>query len=72
MAIFGDPCSKALAETINGLYKTKLVLRQPWRKMPKLERTTLDWADLLNERRLLGHIGDTPASQGRCKSLRAR
>lgn len=72
MANLGDPFAKALAETTNGLYKTKLVHRQPWRKMPKLERTTFDWADLLNERRLPGHIGDILFSQGLCTSRRAR
>ena len=42
----GDSYDNALAETINGLYKTELVHRQgPWRNMQDLEMATLGWVD---------------------------
>ena len=42
----GDSYDNALAETINGLYKTELVHRQgPWRTMQNLEMATLGWVD---------------------------
>jgi transposase InsO family protein len=60
----GDSYVNALAETINGLYKTELVHRQgPWRNMQDLEMTTLDWVDWFNNRRLLGPIGNIPPAE---------
>ncbi len=57
----GDSYDNALAETINGLYKTELVHRQgPWRSMQALELATLGWVDWFNNRRLLGPIGNIP------------
>src|SRR6056297_1195309 len=57
----GDSYDNALAETINGLYKTELVHRQgPWRNMQDLEMATLGWVDWFNHRRLLGPIGNIP------------
>ena len=57
----GDSYDNALAETINGLYKTELVHRQgPWRNMQDLEMATLGWVDWFNNRRLLGPIGNIP------------
>ncbi len=54
----------ALAETINGLYKTELVHRQgPWRNMQDLEMATLGWVDWFNNRRLLGPIGNIPPAE---------
>jgi putative transposase len=42
----GDLYGNALAEPINGLFKTKLVHRQgPWRNMQDLEMATLGWVD---------------------------
>lgn len=40
----GDSYDNALAETINGFYKTKLVHRQgPWRSMQDLAMAILGW-----------------------------
>ena len=51
----------ALAETINGLYKTEVIRRQgPWRSPEQVEFATLAWVDWFNNRRLLGSIGDIP------------
>jgi len=60
----GDSYDNALAETINGLYKTELVYRQgPWRNMQDLELATLGWVDWFNNRRLLGPIGNIPPAE---------
>ena len=60
----GDSYDNALAETINGLYKTELVHRQgPWRNMQNLEMATLGWVDWFNNRRLLGPIGNIPPAE---------
>jgi len=54
----------ALAETINGLYKTELVHRHgPWRNMQDLELATLGWVDWFNNRHLLGPIGNIPPAE---------
>ena len=60
----GDSYDNALAETVNGLYKTELVHRQgPWRNMQDLEMATLGWVDWFNHRRLLGPIGNIPPAE---------
>ena len=55
--------AKALAETVNGLYKSGLVYRRgPWRGREDLELATLEWVDWFNNRRLFGALGYvTPA-----------
>jgi putative transposase len=55
----GDSYDNALAETINGLYKSELIHRcGPWRSLQAVEFATLDWVDWLNNRRLLAPIGN--------------
>jgi putative transposase len=50
-----------LAETINGLYKAKLIHRRaPWKTKASLELATLEWASWLNHHRLLEPIGNLP------------
>ena len=47
----------ALAETINGLYKTEVIHRSgPWRSFEAVEFATLEWVDWFNNRRLLAPI----------------
>jgi putative transposase len=54
----GDSYDNALAETINGLYKTELIRRGgPWRNVDAVEYATLEWVDWFNHRRLLEPIG---------------
>jgi transposase InsO family protein len=54
----GDSFDNALAETINGLYKTELVhRRRPWKIREALELTTLEWVAWFNHHRLLEPIG---------------
>ncbi len=60
----GDSYDAAVAETINGLYKTELVHRKgPWRNMLDLETATLGWVDWFNNRCLLGSIGNIPPAE---------
>ena len=57
----GDSYDNAMAETINGLYKTELIHRRgPWKTVDDVEFATLEWVDWFNKRRLLTSIGDVP------------
>ena len=54
----------ALAETINGLYKTEVIHRRgPWRSLEAVEFATLEWVDWFNNRRLLAPIGYIPPAE---------
>jgi transposase InsO family protein len=59
----GDAYDNALAETINGLYKTEVIRRRgPWRNVEDVEFATLEWVYWFNNKRLLEPIGwTTPA-----------
>ncbi len=60
----GDSYDNALAETINGLYKTEVIRRRgPWRNIDEVEYATLEWVDWFNRRRLLGPLGYVPPSE---------
>ena len=60
----GDSFDNALAETINGLYKTELVRnRGPWRGLDDLELATLEWVDWFNHRRLFEAHGQIPPAE---------
>jgi transposase InsO family protein len=60
----GDSYDNALAETINGLYKTEVIHRRgPWRNVDEVEYATLEWVDWFNHRRLLKPIGDVPPAE---------
>jgi len=57
----GDSYDNALAETINGLYKTEVIRQQgPWRNIEDVEFATLTWVDWFNNRRLFEPIGNVP------------
>src|SRR5690606_5043261 len=57
----GDSYDNALAETINGLYKTEVIHRRgPWRNADQVEYATLEWVDWFNNRRLLEPLGYVP------------
>jgi putative transposase len=57
----GDSYDNALAETINGLYKTELIKpRRPWRTADAVEYATAEWIDWFNHRRLYEYCGDIP------------
>ena len=60
----GDSYDNALAETINGLYKTEVIHRcGPWRSFEAVEMATLEWVDWFNNRRLLEPIGNIPPAE---------
>lgn len=60
----GDSYDNALAETINGLYKTEVIRhRGPWRNIDEVEFATLEWVDWFNNRRLLESIGNIPPAE---------
>ncbi len=49
----GSSYDNALAETINGLYKTELIKpRKPWRTIEEVELANAEWVDWFNRRRL--------------------
>jgi len=54
----GDSYDNAMAETVNGLYKSELIYRKgPWRGLEHVELETLDWVAWFNTKRLLEPIG---------------
>ena len=59
----GDAYDNALAETMIGLFKADVIHRLgPWKSAHAVEWETLNWVDLLNNRRLFDPIGYiTPA-----------
>lgn len=60
----GDSYDNALAETVNGLYKTELIHRHgPWRSLDELELATLEYIDWFNHRRLHSACGYRPPAE---------
>ena len=60
----GDSYDNALAETINGLYKTEVIRQQgPWRNIEAVEFATLEWVDWFNNRRIMESIGNVPPAE---------
>lgn len=60
----GDSYDNALAETINGLYKTELIHRRaPWKTVESLELATLAWVTWFNHQRLLAPLGHLPPAE---------
>ena len=60
----GDSYDNAMAETINGLYKTEVIYKDgPWKHADDVEIATLSWVDWFNNKRLLEPIGDIPPAE---------
>ena len=60
----GDSYDNALAEAVNGLFKTELIRRRgPWRSLDAVEFATLEWVDWFNNRRILEPIGNMPLAE---------
>jgi len=60
----GDSYDNALAETVNGLYKTELIHRRKrWRSLEELELATSEWVSWWNERRLHEACGYLPPAE---------
>jgi len=55
----GDSYDNALAETVNGLYKTEVIeyLKSDWLGLADVELATLNWVDWFNKKRLHSSIG---------------
>lgn len=54
----GDSLDNALAEAVNGLYKTELIRRRgPWRTVEQVELATLEYVWWWNNHRLHGELG---------------
>lgn len=59
----GDSYDNALAESINGLYKSELIYNErfgPWRTVEDVELATLGWVHWWNAKRILEPIGNVP------------
>ena len=64
----GDSYDNALAETVNGLYKTELIYGpaqegKPWKTVADVELATLGWVHWHNTQRLHGYPGDVPPAE---------
>ena len=62
----GDSYDNALAETVNGLYKTELIRgpnQGPWKTAEDVELATLGWVHWHNTERLHGYLGDVPPAE---------
>jgi putative transposase len=62
----GDSYDNALAETVNGLYKTELIRgpgQRPWKTIEDVELATLGWVHWHNTERLHGYLDDVPPAE---------
>ena len=62
----GDSYDNALAESVNGLYKTELIYgpdQGPWRTVEDVELATLGWVHWHNTERLHGYLADVPPAE---------
>src|SRR3546814_8592808 len=67
----GSAYDNALAETIDGLYKTELINRRaPCNTKAAVELATLEWVSWINHQRLLGSIGDIPPAEAEARYYR--
>ena len=67
----GNSYNNALAEAINGLYKTELIHRRtPGKSKESLELATLEWVSWFNHHRLLEPIGYIAAAEAEANYYR--
>ena len=60
----GSAYDNALAETINGLYKTEVIRKRgPWKNLEAVEYATLEWVHWFNNVRLFEPIGNIPPAE---------
>jgi putative transposase len=63
----GDSFDNALAEAVNGYYKSELVYGPanpgPWKTVEDVELATLSWVHWHNTGRLHGYLGDVPPTE---------
>ena len=55
----GDSYDNALAETVNGLYKSELIYAQTWETLSEVEFATMNWVYSCNNTRLNESLGYT-------------
>lgn len=70
----GDSYDNALAEAVNGLYKTELIRgpgQGPWKTVEDVELATLGWVHWHNTARLHGYLGDIPPAEYEAAYYRA-
>jgi putative transposase len=64
IGVVGDAHDNALAESINGLYKTGLIKpRRPWRNAAQVSAETAGYIDWFNNKRLYEYCGDMPPAK---------
>lgn len=57
----GSSYDNALAESINGLYKTEVIRHLgPWHDVDQVEHATAEWVEWFNTTRLFEYCGDVP------------
>lgn len=67
----GDSYDNALAETINGLYKTELIHRRaPWKTREFVELATLEWVAWYSHHRLMEPLGYIPPAEAEANYYR--
>ena len=63
----GDSLDNALAETVNGYYKSELIYGPartgPWKTVEDVELATLSWVHWHNTSRLHGYLDDLPPAE---------
>lgn len=61
----GDAYDNAVAETINGLYKTEVIRKRrgPWKNLESIENATLEWVHWFNTKRIMEPIGYVPPAE---------
>ena len=63
----GDSFDNALAETVNGYYKSELIYGPartgPWKTVEDVELATLSWVHWHNTTRLHGYLNDLPPTE---------
>ena len=63
----GDSFDNALAETVNGYYKSELIYGPahtgPWKTVEDVELATLSWVHWHNTARLHGYLNDLPPTE---------
>ena len=60
----GDAYDNALAETINGLYKSEVIHHLgPWKGLDDVEYATLEWVAWYNSQRLMEPLGYLPPAE---------
>lgn len=67
----GDSDDNAPAQTLNGLYKLKVIhCCAPWKTKELLEIATLEWVSCFNYHRLLEPIGYIPHAEAEARYYR--